>query len=463
MILLIISVLFSTGFGLQPYQSNIPNGNNVYVDGEHWPGVGHLRSMGGGERNPFGKDFSQAGRQWTKALCELDSDGDGKTNGAELGDPQCIWKKGDIPQFDKGITHPGFENPGAVLSKDTCENFVLPSGAKSSNLIMNNYAVLPVDTSYIKKAFTFPEEGNIVRIDIVVDQPAVVHHIILYKCSKDVSDIYGTPAEGPMPCDDVVYAWAVGGKDYCFPNDLSIYISANDPYLAMEIHYDNPTKSSSYVDSSGLKIHYVPGNTLTPATWLWVGAEIPQISIPKGEKNYLITAECDLSEFVRGNNKAQGQSVKLFASVLHGHKLAKQIWVTLERKNQPGYKADVACNTNYDFDLQEMVPMGTDIEITTNDKLTIHCVYDSSKANATTVGGDATYEEMCIGLFMFYPEIPGVGSVKCLRKVSTPAYTTKKCDNMYDIKTDPGIDESSATKHLLTMAYLVFFASFTMW
>jgi len=328
---------------------------------------------------------------------------------------------------------------------------------------MNNYTVLAKDTSYIKKAFTFPEEGNIVRIDIVVDQPAVVHHIILYKCSKDVSDKYGTPAEGPMPCDDVVYAWAVGGKDYCFPNDLSIYVSANAPYMAMEIHYDNPTESSSYVDSSGLKIHYKPGNTLTPATWLWVGAQIDEISIPKGEKNYEITAECDLSDYGAGE-KAKGVSVKLFASVLHGHKLARKIWVTLKRNNQPSYEADVACNSNYDFDLQEMIPMETDIEITTNDILTIHCVYDSSLANTTTIGGDATYEEMCIGLFMFYPQIPGAGSVKCLRKTNTLTYTSKTCDNMYDIQTDPGVGESSATKHLLKMKYLVSLAFFViMW
>ena len=33
-------------------------------------------------------------QRWTTALCRSDYDGDGKTNGEELGDPFCIWEKG---------------------------------------------------------------------------------------------------------------------------------------------------------------------------------------------------------------------------------------------------------------------------------------------------------------------------------------------------------------------------------
>ena len=38
--------------------------------------------------NPFGSDFLAAGFSWTPALAALDSDGDGFTNGQELGDPK---------------------------------------------------------------------------------------------------------------------------------------------------------------------------------------------------------------------------------------------------------------------------------------------------------------------------------------------------------------------------------------
>ena len=34
--------------------------------------------------------------QWTRWLCHRDSDGDGLTNGEELGDPACSWREGRI-------------------------------------------------------------------------------------------------------------------------------------------------------------------------------------------------------------------------------------------------------------------------------------------------------------------------------------------------------------------------------
>ena len=44
---------------------------------------------------------------WTVDLCRKDSDGDGKTNGEELGDPNCIWVRGATPQILDGLSHPG--------------------------------------------------------------------------------------------------------------------------------------------------------------------------------------------------------------------------------------------------------------------------------------------------------------------------------------------------------------------
>ena len=43
---------------------------------------------------------------YSKAVCQADSDGDGLTNGQELGDPTCVWSVGGTPTSGpKG--HPG--------------------------------------------------------------------------------------------------------------------------------------------------------------------------------------------------------------------------------------------------------------------------------------------------------------------------------------------------------------------
>ena len=44
---------------------------------------------------------------WNRTLCEKDSDGDGRTNGEELGDPDCVWQEGNIFQKVGELSHPG--------------------------------------------------------------------------------------------------------------------------------------------------------------------------------------------------------------------------------------------------------------------------------------------------------------------------------------------------------------------
>lgn len=87
------------------YVARLPNGANV-------PGVqalGHVDPSGGGSRNAFGKAFQSAGLAWTTELCKADSDGDGQTNGEELGDPCCVWVESSnaVLQWTDGVSHPG--------------------------------------------------------------------------------------------------------------------------------------------------------------------------------------------------------------------------------------------------------------------------------------------------------------------------------------------------------------------
>ena len=66
----------------------------------------------GGAVNGFGYDVSltlQSGNVNWRAVCELDSDGDGLSNGEELGDPNCMWLGG-------GINSDVVTNPGDPLS-----------------------------------------------------------------------------------------------------------------------------------------------------------------------------------------------------------------------------------------------------------------------------------------------------------------------------------------------------------
>ncbi|TMW56964.1 hypothetical protein Poli38472_002889 [Pythium oligandrum] len=87
------------------FVKRIPNGDKV--DGV--AALGHVDPDGGGERNAFGLAFDDAGFAWTKELCQMDSDGDGQTNGQELGDPCCEWVEGsnENVSWSSGVSAPG--------------------------------------------------------------------------------------------------------------------------------------------------------------------------------------------------------------------------------------------------------------------------------------------------------------------------------------------------------------------
>jgi hypothetical protein len=94
-----------------PLRNLIPNGHAVYRNGALWPAVGHDIISGGPVLNPFGAAFFANGFRWNASFCGADSDGDGFTNGQELGDPECQWTVGaSVPVSWRAASHPGFND-----------------------------------------------------------------------------------------------------------------------------------------------------------------------------------------------------------------------------------------------------------------------------------------------------------------------------------------------------------------
>lgn len=71
--------------------------------------------------NPFGRDFDMNGRTWDEALATLDSDGDGYTNGEELGDPMGTWRPAmGTPTHCACASRPGFASCSPMGSDSRC-------------------------------------------------------------------------------------------------------------------------------------------------------------------------------------------------------------------------------------------------------------------------------------------------------------------------------------------------------
>jgi hypothetical protein len=98
------------------YVSDLPNGKAI--DGRGCVNC-HTSALGGGPRNAFGSDMLVHGFSWN-SVCSDDSDGDGQSNGQELGDPLCAWT-GGIAARTTAIA-----NPGAANSTSSDPNGITP-------------------------------------------------------------------------------------------------------------------------------------------------------------------------------------------------------------------------------------------------------------------------------------------------------------------------------------------------
>ncbi|CAK4893468.1 unnamed protein product [Aphanomyces euteiches] len=104
--LVLVTLTAWTARGFSGFKKLLPNGNRI----PNVKAAGHVNAArGGGPINQFGRNFKAAGKAWTIEFCQMDSDGDGATNGEELGDPCCVWAQASEPAR-AAVSNPGEAN-----------------------------------------------------------------------------------------------------------------------------------------------------------------------------------------------------------------------------------------------------------------------------------------------------------------------------------------------------------------
>ncbi len=72
-------------------------------------------------------------------------------------------------------------------------------------------------------------------------------------------------------------------------------------YGVLQFHYDNPSQSNSFVDSSGVRLHIRPRSG-EDAGFMFVGVDNGYIRIPKGESKWHIMGDCPSSATTKFTN-----------------------------------------------------------------------------------------------------------------------------------------------------------------
>ncbi|OWF52617.1 tyramine beta-hydroxylase-like [Mizuhopecten yessoensis] len=418
---LIAVLCLSTVWGYRHFQDEIPNGGNVphpcmanYI----WKGVGHLNPLGGGDRNPFGLEFKNAGMTWTKALCEMDSDGDGITNGEELGDPDCVWTKGNTPTATTGISHPGvctpYSDPLCQASNSWIDcnagfqcDALSDVGTKSITVRFPEMAVPPTSTSSYCMLLDLPTDGDyhLVANTPYINNEEVTHQILLYACDeKAATPIMDFSVNTTQSCSSAIHQtctvligkWSDGLNGECLHKDFGFRIGQNGFKKAlMQIHRHNHKLRSDFTDSSGMTLYYTANRRLNDANIMTIGQQY--LAIPPGEAAYQVEGSCSAD----CSSRKISSTVYITRAYNHMHYLGRKQRIEQYRN---GVKLRVIADDNvFSSDSSVTHDFHDPIELRPGDELKTTCTFNSIGKTETTFQGNGNSDEACLSFLAFYP------------------------------------------------------------
>jgi len=404
------------------YADLIPNGYSVPnpdPQGGIWAGVGHTSAGGGGDRNPFGVDFAAEGHAWTKALCEMDSDGDGRSNGIELGDPECVWVVGVDP-VGPALSHPGIEDePIENPNLSTCVDYVEPEEIEIMDVSFTQVnTVDESQTHYICEQYEYDVSSltedvyHLVKTEILLDNPALLHHAFVYICPEGTMSTDGDRVgEGSYSCYGStenscrrVGGWAVGGTGFCYPQQVGdelIIGGAEKLVVKLEAHYDNAL-GQPQSDQSGMKLTLTPNlrPLVSNTVLLGMGTPDKDFVIPPQSEDHVLTNICP-SEVT----SLLDHPIYAFSFAPHMHNYGKTLYTEHWRC---GVKiGEIGRIENYDFDNQQTYGITEPAKILPGDALVTKCHYNTIGEDSIITGGEETRDEMCLDFVRYYPQPEG--------------------------------------------------------
>ncbi|GMH42495.1 hypothetical protein BSKO_10414 [Bryopsis sp. KO-2023] len=433
-------VLIGFGNAREHYRSTIPNGDIVPCpggdphcdEGSLCEGVGH-ESCGGGVITPalnkFGQDLLAEGVTWTKELCEMDSDGDGFSNGEELGDPCCIWTEGArSPQWmlDWPVSHPGVPESKQLPNPDIkkqCENALPLEAAKFYNageeqktldFHIEKQTIPAQETTYVDYRLNLPEGETyyVVGAEPLLDNKELLNHFTMRSCTTKVEKPGVVPYEIiNEECTEGVYFWSHGSESSVLPSKASISLGEGTGRvgLILRMHYNNPFLKEGLTDASGMRLHVTTKPREYEAATFGAGTIWSVGTIPPKTKFLSAT----LAQFIVDEEIAP-DGVTVFAYIPHMHFTGRRMFT--ER-----LKMSSDLNSTYPLDLADLEKVD---DLTRDDKWSFHlrkyervkpvkvkngeilattCIYDTRNRDDVTVGGPGSTDEMCIIGIGYYP------------------------------------------------------------
>lgn len=420
------------------FRDRIPNGQKVpnpTIPGSVWAGVGHENVGGGGARNPFGLDFAKAGYQWTKELCEMDSDGDGRTNGEELGDPDCEWEKADSGEEQTPPTYTAQSHPGVPDDvpkepprdySNTCADYDPPSDTVPFDVTFTIPNVLDgsVRTEYICDQFELSPPDNstlyyhMIKSEVLLrngidtigndkdEMNTLLHHISIYICLGVDSSDGNEVGQGPYSCNGVesncdLYAgWALGMPPLCEPSHVGYGVEfradaqglPKNTVFKVEAHYDNPL-GITHTDQSGMRLHLTKELRPLKGGVVVVGMDFWDRQFPLESGKQTRVERTNLCPSAATQLALKDRPVWVYSWNPHMHIYGRALKTEHYRCGEK--IGEIGNIVKYEFDNQQSYILDPPIKILPGDSLVTTCYYNTSDAPGNVLGGEEATDEMC--------------------------------------------------------------------
>ncbi|CAC5410877.1 unnamed protein product [Mytilus coruscus] len=401
------------------YRFNIPNGNvvpNPCNPADIWTAVGHGKPKVFAPRNPFGEDFLRYGLTWNRYLCMTDSDGDGRTNGEELGDPTCEWEQTNPTSLSTTVSHPGvcepIDSPVCAQKPDNhkcssqrkldCPSFSR-NDTEQLKINMTNAHVPIKLSSYVCLEVRLPydKDYHLLAAEPIIDKTKIVDQIQIFACDSGLhSRVYNHPFEcGEKPrgdCQSLIGGYSRHEKGICFPPKSGYRIGKTGcRQIIFQIRYKNPYLNPALYDSSGITLYYTRylqrfelGNKLISVT---------HFTLPTGMKTTTITSEypgeCSTMQMSR--------PIYITGAFIHMHSYGRQQIVELIRDGVP--VEVIADGTGFKAHNLRGTHLKKPIRMFPGDSIRTVCWYDTTTAKTPIKWGLLSTNEMCSTSLMYYP------------------------------------------------------------
>uniref|UniRef100_A0A3P9KJA9 Monooxygenase, DBH-like 1, like n=1 Tax=Oryzias latipes TaxID=8090 RepID=A0A3P9KJA9_ORYLA len=272
----------------------------------------------------------------------------------------------------------------------------------------------------VMKLSDFSTKHHIYQIEPEIENPDIVHHMLLYHCPPTVTTPYENPCyRGDLGdvCFGVVAAWGTGGGVYELPENAGIPIGGENKNILyrLEIHYNNPQQKAGVVDNSGLRLYYTDQLRQHDVGILNTGM-LPilpaKYNIPPKAAEFHTYGLCNTSYF--SQLVSPMPDLQVFAVLLHTHLAGRKVRVGHFRK---GKQIDfLGLNENYNFEMQQTVNLGSIKTVMEGDEIIVECTYNTEDRTEPTKIGLSTFDEMCLAFLYYYPAI---SVTSCLSQPNT--------------------------------------------